>query len=431
MFHIDVTIRATQFDPVRPATDIGKLVVKLRRPMTDANSLPRVPGSRYLAELNRPSQMRFPPDLEAEYRKFYLAERRSHVRSFNVIMLGLVLLGLAASLWSKPIVAGAAEHIRMGLVGLAYVVMIWAAYTRSYERVYLKTAFIASTLVALVGAVEVAYRIHAGSGEMFAVLTAYSIGMYFLAGILYHGALLANSLMVFALATTLVLLEVPPGKIAYLTAILATTVTIGGIAFRHMGTRFRRTFLERGLITEMAARDGLTGLKNRRAFDEHLVRIWQQALRDRRPLVVMLIDVDHFKKYNDRYGHQAGDEALQRVATVVDEFAQRPLDLAARFGGEEFAIILYDLARHHIQNFTDQLRASIETLDIEHADVARGVATVSIGVAVVQPRLERSPEGAVQLADEALYRAKRDGRNRAVIYEHEYDVLATGIFNKR
>jgi diguanylate cyclase (GGDEF)-like protein len=234
--------------------------------------------------------------------------------------------------------------------------------------------------------------------------------------------------MVFALTVTLLLIGEPPGDVARSTAILATIVVIGGIAFRHQGTRFRRTFLEHGVITEMAARDGLTGLKNRRAFDEHLIRVWQQALRDRRPLVVMLVDVDHFKKFNDRYGHQSGDEALQRIARVADDFAKRPLDLAARFGGEEFAIILYDMTRSHAKTVAGQLLAAVQDLQIAHRDNVDGIATISIGVAIVQPRLARSPEGVVQLADEAMYRAKKDGRNRAVLYEHEYEVMSTGIF---
>jgi len=203
---------------------------------------------------------------------------------------------------------------------------------------------------------------------------------------------------------------------------------IGGLAFRNQGIRFRRTFLERGLIAEMAARDGLTGLKNRRAFDEHLTRTWQRALRDRRQLTLVMIDVDHFKKFNDRYGHQAGDEALQRIAAVVDSFARRPLDLAARYGGEELVLILFDLSRQHAEQLAELVRAGVQNLQVSHIDHAPGVATISLGVAIVHPTLERSPEGAVQLADEALYAAKREGRNRVRIFESEYQGLSTGIF---
>jgi diguanylate cyclase (GGDEF)-like protein len=234
--------------------------------------------------------------------------------------------------------------------------------------------------------------------------------------------------MIIAFAATLIYLREPPARTAELIAILAATALIGGLAFRHQGIRFRRSFLERGLIDEMAVRDGLTGLKNRRAFDEHLTRTWQQALRDRRQLALMMIDVDHFKKFNDRYGHQAGDEALQRIAAVVDSFAKRPLDLAARYGGEELAVILFDVSREQAERLAEQLRASVQNLQIPHSDHAPGVATISVGVAVVHPTLERSPDGALQLADEAMYAAKRDGRNSVRIFESEYQGLSTGTF---
>src|SRR5262249_27210196 len=143
---------------------------------------------------------------------------------------------------------------------------------------------------------------------------------------------------------------------------------IGGIAFRNQGIRFRRSFLERGLIREMASRDGLTGLRNRRAFDEHLERAWQQALRDRRRLAILLIDLDLFKSFNDRYGHQAGDEALLRIARVVGGFAQRPLDLAARYGGEELALILFDVSREHASKIAEHLRVAVANLGLEHLD---------------------------------------------------------------
>jgi diguanylate cyclase (GGDEF)-like protein len=397
-----------------------------------ATRVPHLPGSRYAAELNRQGRdMRFPPELEREYHAFYLAERRAHVRTFNVIMSVLVGIALLSSMLQAKFQGDIAQHVRIILIGLVYLTLSWAAYSRHFERVYLKTAALGSLIIALVAAIEVAYRVKAGSGELFALLTAYSIGLYFLAGILYRAALQANLVLVVAFCATLAMLGVPLSKVISLTAILAITAAIVGVAFRYQGIRFRRSFLERGLISEMAARDGLTGLKNRRAFDEHLTRTWQQALRDRRPLLVMMIDVDHFKKFNDRYGHQAGDDALQRIATVVDEFSKRPFDLAARYGGEELAVLLFDVPREHGTRMAEQLRAAIQNLQVEHLDSETGVVTISIGVAVVRPTLERSPDGALQLADEALYAAKRDGRNRVIIFEREYDTLSTGSFRLR
>ena len=183
---------------------------------------------------------------------------------------------------------------------------------------------------------------------------------------------------------------------------------------------------------ELVARDGLTGLKNRGAFDDYFPRMWQQALRDRRSLALLLIDVDHFKPYNDRYGHQAGDQTLRRVAQVVQAFARRPLDIAARYGGEEFVVGLFDLSAENIREMADQLRKAIHDLNITHEDSATApFVTASIGVAIVAPRMGRSPDGAVQVADEALYSAKRSGRNCISVVDCDQLMFSTGTFRRR
>jgi diguanylate cyclase (GGDEF)-like protein len=146
----------------------------------------------------------------------------------------------------------------------------------------------------------------------------------------------------------------------------------------------------------------------------------------------MMIDVDHFKRYNDTFGHQAGDAALRGVADVIRSFARRPLDLAARYGGEEFSVILYDLAPSHVQDMAERLRQSVRNLQSSprNAGAAAGQeVTVSVGVGVAAPTIGRTPQGAVQLADEALYEAKAAGRDRVVIKGTEaYSHLETGGF---
>jgi diguanylate cyclase (GGDEF)-like protein len=389
--------------------------------------------SRYAAELAKGAVgMKFPPELEREYHAFYLAERVSHVRSFNLIMCALVFLAFVAACLSDGPLSGSFHRLRLGAIVLAYLTMACLARSRYYKIAYLTVAAIASFCIAVLGSIEIGYRINAGDGELLALLTTYSIALYFLAGILFQPALKANVGLVAGFAGTLLALGAPGGRIGYLVGILAAVAAIGGLGFRHQGIRFRRSFLERGLIGEIAARDGLTGLKNRRAFDAHLTRAWQQALRDRKILIVMLIDVDFFKNFNDRYGHQAGDAALQRIAAVVEGFAKRALDLAARYGGEELVVLLYDVPREAAAQLADAIRSAVQALQIEHLDgTSSGVVTISVGVAVVHPTLVRNPEGAVQLADEALYGAKHAGRNRVEVFETEYVALSTGSFRHR
>jgi diguanylate cyclase (GGDEF)-like protein len=193
----------------------------------------------------------------------------------------------------------------------------------------------------------------------------------------------------------------------------------------------RTQYLEDKLLGELLERDPLTGLKNRRSFDEHLQRIWMQAQRDQRSVAIIMVDADDFKTYNDTYGHQAGDDVLRRIGGVLREFGRRPLDLAARYGGEEFALIMNDVTLEHASKVGEQLRAAVAALDIEHgAARAAGKVTLSVGVAICKPVLDRTPQGLVQLADEALYAAKAAGRNRVVVKGPEaYDSLDSGVFN--
>jgi diguanylate cyclase (GGDEF)-like protein len=183
---------------------------------------------------------------------------------------------------------------------------------------------------------------------------------------------------------------------------------------------------------ETARRDGLTGIANRRTFDEHVDRVWAQAAREGRPLTLLMIDIDHFKAYNDRFGHQAGDECLRRVAWSLSSHARRPLDLTARYGGEEFAMILYDTRRQHAEDMARQVQLGIQALALAHPDSPGPGArlTVSIGIACIDPQSNRSQYGFIQLADEALYAAKERGRNCTVIMDKEYGDLTTGSFRK-
>lgn len=146
----------------------------------------------------------------------------------------------------------------------------------------------------------------------------------------------------------------------------------------------------------------------------------------------MLVDIDHFKAFNDYYGHQAGDECLRQVARCLTRSARRPLDVTARYGGEEFAIILYDARRDHVEEAARRIQAGIEALAIKHpaSPTAAKQLTVSIGAASVEPVVGRSHFGFIQLADEALYEAKERGRDCVVIMDKEYGRLTTGSFRK-
>ena len=167
-------------------------------------------------------------------------------------------------------------------------------------------------------------------------------------------------------------------------------------------------------LERMTETDALTCLLNRRGFDLHLQQACDRAARDQTKLSLLLLDVDHFKQFNDRYGHLCGDDCLRRIAAAMVSAIRCSQDLAARYGGEEFALILPDTDEAGARNAAQRVLAAIEAMDLAHAGSSYGRVTVSIGIACVENAIgaQTSLPDLVRDADEALYRAKRLGRNR-------------------
>jgi two-component system chemotaxis family response regulator WspR len=164
--------------------------------------------------------------------------------------------------------------------------------------------------------------------------------------------------------------------------------------------------------------DGLTGLGNRRYFDEYAAAQWKLALREQKPIAVLMIDVDDFKRYNDSYGHMAGDEVLKAVAVAVKKSFERPTDLAARFGGEEYIVILPSTPHTALHELGERVRRSVEELAIPHkASTVAGHATISVGGAATLPRMEGSILQLIESADRAMYAAKTAGKNRFMTHQ--------------
>ncbi|MEA3085368.1 MAG: two-component system, chemotaxis family, response regulator WspR [Paraburkholderia sp.] len=161
--------------------------------------------------------------------------------------------------------------------------------------------------------------------------------------------------------------------------------------------------------------DGLTGLSNRRYLDQYLAAEWRRGTRDKTGLGFLMIDVDNFKAYNDTYGHVAGDEVLKQVAHTVESCLGRSSDLAARFGGEEFAVVLPGASSGGLRLLAEKIRIAIEALDIPHAGSASGVVTISIGAAMIVPSATEPVTTLIEAADVGLYRAKRDGKNQVAV----------------
>jgi diguanylate cyclase (GGDEF)-like protein/PAS domain S-box-containing protein len=165
------------------------------------------------------------------------------------------------------------------------------------------------------------------------------------------------------------------------------------------------------LVESLASLDGLTEIANRRRLDQVLEHEWRLATRTVSDISLLLIDVDHFKAYNDIYGHLAGDDCLRRLAKVILEMVARPSDLVARYGGEEFAVVLPNTPPTGAMQVADRIRAAVQELDMPHEGNTHRVVTVSIGCATQTPEMDSKLDGLIDAADHALYRAKNAGRN--------------------
>lgn len=172
--------------------------------------------------------------------------------------------------------------------------------------------------------------------------------------------------------------------------------------------KLKTDFLEISALT-----DGLTGLANRRHFDEQLIRLWKSCARTNSSLSILMADIDQFKAYNDRYGHGAGDECLRQVSRVIEQSIRRPLDFTARYGGEEFVVILPDTPQEIAGLFAEKICKGVFDLQIPHdMSTVASFVTISIGYAGLKADNQMSVVSLVDCADSALYKAKEQGRNR-------------------
>jgi diguanylate cyclase (GGDEF)-like protein len=193
---------------------------------------------------------------------------------------------------------------------------------------------------------------------------------------------------------------------------LLTEIAVQAAIAIHQGELYGELQQANQALENLATLDGLTKIANRRKFDQYLQQEWRRATRSHSPLSMILCDIDHFKKYNDTYGHQAGDACLQQVAKTLAQAVSRSVDLAARYGGEEFALILPDTSEEGALHLAQQVRSQIHSLGIAHRASTFEIVTLSMGVATLIPQPGQEPGLLIEAADQALYQAKETGRDR-------------------
>jgi diguanylate cyclase (GGDEF)-like protein len=376
--------------------------------------------------------LRFDPALESAYATERFFASRRFVRA-NLLLLMAIMVAVFATdrivmpdLAALPVLATRLAYMLPAL-GLAFGVTFAPRADYWYPRV---TAVVAVGMLCMVLAVGLwAWR----HGEVRLIVRPIyaAIAIYFMLGLDFRTAVTVNGIGVGAFALLAWAWAGLPGKdLLYgLSTLVLTNILCMAGAYK-LEHAERATWLKARQLAAYALLDGLTGLGNRRQFDEHFDRLWRQGQRETRPVSLLLIDIDYFKPFNDRYGHQAGDEALKALAGVLAASVGRPFELPARYGGEEFAVLLYDAGREFATRTADAIVRDLRGLAIPHADSPTGWLTVSIGSASAVPRAGRNEAGLLQLADQALYMAKDAGRNRVCALEEEYEHVRTGSFRR-
>jgi diguanylate cyclase (GGDEF)-like protein len=377
--------------------------------------------------------LRFEGELESAWRRDQFQDRLRYLRISLAILAVISLVVIQVDRVVMPAIGSIVPDLaRTGLM----LPLLLAGFAMTFVRrasVWYPRYIAAAMTLALVAMSWISLSAW-GQGEprVFARMLLAMVAVYFVLGLAFRSAIAVNALALAAYAALATAKGMPAVELTHylLTLAIANVICIAG-AWNLEHAR-RMAWLEGQRLAETAMQDGLTGIHNRRRFDDHLQRAWAQSIRERKPIALLLADIDRFKAYNDRYGHQAGDEALKAVAGVLARFARRPLDLAARYGGEEFAIVLFDTKREHAERLGEEILEAVRKLGIPHQDSgAAPVLTISIGVACVLPATRRSWTGLVQLADQALYAAKDGGRNRLQVLEQEYEHMQTGYFHRK
>ena len=380
------------------------------------------------------ARCRFPEHLEQPFRDLYLERNLPRARSSTAIYLTLVVVVTGINLMGglapmSDAVLQPIYFLRIAVACPALLLILLATYWRALWPHY--QALVGTAVVITGISVMAISGVAASSGSPQFQMGDVLVMVY---GTLFLG-LLIRMVVAVALALTAafvsigLLLGVHFVDLVFAASVLATTGLMAVLSARRVERLVRASFIETRLLADIAERDGLTGLYNRRMFDTLARRLWQQAQRDDASLQIVLVDIDHFKRYNDLYGHQAGDDCIKQVAEVLASAAKRPLDFCARYGGEEFALVLYAPSGAQPEALPEQIREAIMALGMPHADSdAADVITVSIGSAITTAGGKRSLAGLIQKADEALYRAKQVGRNRVLHTDAGAAETPTGSF---
>jgi diguanylate cyclase (GGDEF)-like protein len=391
-------------------------------------------GSPYAEQLLRGYRdLHFSGLLEKEFRQGFAAQNLMRGRVSGLMAFGMVVaLTIIDYLFGAQPGAEVLNVLRTFVLGPIIALILLATFYTPLKRYYMEIASVGVTIVGLVAIYMSLVASLAGASYVLAGVVLVVLAACLFVGLLFHVAVAISICLSVAYLIIGLFMELPSSLLLYSTAILATAAVIGSLSAYNLEFALRTNFLETRILNELAERDGLTGLYNRRIFDDLMRRVWRQARREKVMLQIIFFDIDYFKVYNDLYGHQAGDDCLKKIAARIADSAKRPFDFCARYGGEEFVLVLYGPPGDYARTVPEQIRQGIRDLAIPNEGSGiDNVVTVSVGVSTLDPSAGRSLTGAIQTADEALYEAKQAGRNRVVFKDADDKEASTGKFQVR
>jgi diguanylate cyclase (GGDEF)-like protein len=360
--------------------------------------------------------LHFPPELEVEFRHHHLLGSQHWVRLSILVALGTTLGFAMIDHWVIRSSNAVPDLVRFGLQVPAILLCLLATIKPLYLRVYLPAIQVAAPLFGMGTVMMACYAEPEYTPLVGARLLLVAFFLYFMLGMRFVLALRSNLIVLGALITAGLVGAIAPQAAIYLAFAVLCANVIGGAGAYALEHANRTAFLERKLLGEMAALDGLTRLLNRQTFEARVTDVWREATAHQLSISVLMIDVDDFKRYNDHYGHLAGDDCLQRIAQAVrTAVAGNAADLLARYGGEELIAVLIDRTAADAEAAAERIVADVAALAIPHAGSRTGgTVTISVGAATHNAAAMASYSTVAKLADNALYAAKHQGRNRCV-----------------
>ena len=387
------------------------------------------PAARQLAHGFR--QLEFSEPLESEFRKTFRPKLLPWVRGgFAALAVLALLLWIADQVQLDASLQPLSALLRLGTMlplallglGMTFIVVRTEGPLARWTTVLLVAIAVSAMLLDW-------YVARAGASFVFSGVAAVLMVGFLAMGLRFWPAVDTTGALALAGIAAVAFAGWPASQVVAYALVLVTVVAGGAAAAYAIEHAIRVAWLESLVIGHLGERDGLTGLFNRRMFDGFIGRVWEQSIEDKSLSVLMLIDVDNFRRYNDRFGLQAGDECIRKVAGAIASCALRPLDFCARYSGIQFAIVLANPDRLYAEEVPRRVRQAVAELEIPHPDSPNGRdVTVSVGVALTVPRAIDSREAYVELAHAALREAHEQGGDRVHARESESSLVQTGMF---